>query len=250
MFVIWCQQLWKATPKSAQTALMEIRSGGFPWWWNWLERQLPVHPSESHIMRSKTDLTPSKPILEPNLRPQSSSSKQARFGFENLETLTPTSTKSAMATKTKHVPALSNRVAQTNSSTPVKHAKPRSSAAEYSFDVPLRDDESLTSCPPYPVPNYMVPTLSAKAKARAQSNPKERLSATPSHEQKRRLSFPLTQSIGSLRWNKGSLFSSKDSTSQRLLGKHSSMQSIGNLSVDSTVSLPVGVGRPPFKRFV
>lgn len=98
----------------------------------------------------------------------------------------------------------------------------------------------------------MIPTVSAKAKVRANSNPKERYPGTPSTESKRRLSFPLGgQGVaGTFKWNKGSLFSSKDSTSQRVIERHQSLQSTGNLSVDSTVSLPATVGRKPFNRFV
>lgn len=97
----------------------------------------------------------------------------------------------------------------------------------------------------------MTPTVSAKAKVRPNSNPKERFPGTPSSESQRRLSFPLTQGIGSFKWKKGSLLStSKDSSSQRVLDKNQSLQSIGNLSVDSTVSMPATVGRKPFNRFV
>ena len=115
------------------------------------------------------------------------------------------------------------------------------------FDVPLKDDDSLTSCPPFSVPNYMAPTLSARAKVRASSNPRERLGGTPtSTDSKRRLSFPLSQGIGSFKWSKG--FSNKD---QRVPDKFQSLESIGNVSVDSTVSLPARVvGRKPFTRFV
>ncbi|KAF8369284.1 hypothetical protein HHK36_032707 [Tetracentron sinense] len=243
----YSHQLWKATPKSAQTALMEIRSGGFPWWWNWLERQLAAHPSESQAKATgvKNDLTPPKLILEPAVRqPQSSNHTKPSFRYETLDTVTPKSFKPSVAMRTKQVPTLSNRASST---TPVKHAKLRTSGAESSLDTPFRDDDSLTSCPPFSVPNYMVPTVSAKAKVRAYSNLRERFPATSNHEQKRRLSFPLTQSIGSFRWNKGSLFSNKDYDSQKVLGKHRSTQSIGNMSVDSTVSLPAGVGRKAFK---
>lgn len=97
----------------------------------------------------------------------------------------------------------------------------------------------------------MAPTVSAKAKLRGSSTPKERfVVATPTSESKRRISFPFTQGLGSFKWNKGNLFSNKDSSSQRVLDKNQSLQSAGNLSVDSTVSLPAGVGRKPFNRFV
>lgn len=103
----------------------------------------------------------------------------------------------------------------------------------------------------------MAPTVSAQAKVRANSNPRERFGGsvgggTPSSDSKRRLSFPLSQGIGSFKWTKGSLFSSKVPNSQRTPdnNKFQSLESIGNVSVDSTLSLPARVGRKPFTRFV
>ncbi|KAJ6433483.1 hypothetical protein OIU84_017220 [Salix udensis] len=214
----YSHQLWKASPKSAQSALLDIRSNGFPWWWNWLERQLPsTNPPESQALKN-FQLTPPRPHSEikPSPRPPSSSHKQVNLG-------TP----------------------QANSPSMSKYSRARASGGISPFNLPLKDDDSLTSCPPFSVPNYMTPTVSAKAKTRANSNPKERFPGTPSSE-KRRLSFPLTQGIGSFKWNKGSFFTSKDSSSQRGLEKHQSVQSIGDLSVDSTVSMPATVGRRPF----
>ncbi|KAG1328270.1 hypothetical protein COCNU_01G022040 [Cocos nucifera] len=102
----------------------------------------------------------------------------------------------------------------------------------------LRDDDSLTSCPAFTLPNYMVPTASAKAKVRS--------SLAADHEGKRRFSFGLGQSIGSLRWSP--FAAGKDAGSQRTgMGKHKKTFSVGGLSVDSTLSLPAGVGRRPFK---
>lgn len=94
----------------------------------------------------------------------------------------------------------------------------------------------------------MTPTVSAKAKARANSNPKERfLPATPGNDSKRRFSFPLTPNIGSFKWNNGS---NKDSASQMALEKHESPRSVGTFSMGSAVSMPALVGRKPFNRFV
>ncbi|KAF8402384.1 hypothetical protein HHK36_013339 [Tetracentron sinense] len=107
---------------------MDIRSGGFPWLWNWLERQLPAQTSETQATHLKNNPTPPKPILEPEVRPQSSN--YTRFGFEALDALTPKSSKSSMDAKTKHLPPLLNRSQKPNGSTPVKHAKPRTSRAE------------------------------------------------------------------------------------------------------------------------
>ncbi|XVF37574.1 hypothetical protein REPUB_Repub20aG0021000 [Reevesia pubescens] len=253
MAYAYSHQLWKATPKSAQTGISDIRSGGFPWWWNWLERQLPpVNAPESQGMKS-FQLTPSRPNseLKPSPRPQSSG-KQQQFTFDNImDTPTPKSTRSTIlpATRPMRTPP-SSRFLQASSSGLSKYSRPRASGADSPFDLPLKDDDSLTSCPPFSVPNYMNPTVSAKAKLRASSNPKERYMGTPGSESKRRLSFPLTQGIGSFKWSNGSLFSGKDSSSQRGLEKHQSLQSIGNLSVNSAVSMPATVGRKPFNRFV
>ncbi|POO02036.1 IQ motif, EF-hand binding site [Trema orientale] len=254
MAYAYSHQLWKGSPKSAQTPLADIRAGGFPWWYNWLERQLPPsNPPESTNVMKTFQLTPPRPNseLKPSPRPPSSSHKQRNFAFETMDTPTPRSTRSTIlpATKPMQTPPPS-RTPLANTLSLSKYSRPRASTgAESPFDLPLKDDDSLTSCPPFSVPNYMNPTVSAKAKARASSNPKERFMATPSSE-KRRLSFPLTQGIGSFKWNKGSFFSSKDNSSGRVLDKHQSLHSVGNLSVDSTVSLPAAVGRKPFNRFV
>lgn len=223
---------------------MEIRQGGFPWWWNWLERQLPAYVQEDATAPAKNNVTPPKQNAETNLGPpQTNIFKLPKFGLENIEIETPKSTKSFSVAKIKHSPSPAFRVPHMNSPTPFKHMKTKATGNEFSLAATPRDDESLTSCPPFSMPNYMAPTVSAKAKVRAYSIPKERsAAATPRHDSKKRLSFPLTQSIGSLRWNKGSLFSGKDSSSQRMLGL-----SISNLSVDSTISLPAGVGRKRFK---
>lgn len=254
MAYAYSHQLWKSTPKSAQTSLMDLRSGGFPWWWNWLDRQLPPATTPESQPLKTFQLTPSRPNSEikPSPRPQSSNHKQQQsFTFDNMDTPTPKSTKSTiLPARYARSPATSSRIPQGSPSLS-KYSRARASGAAASpFDIPLKDDDSLTSCPPFSVPNYMTPTVSAKAKVRANSNPKERFPGTPSSESQRRLSFPLTQGIGSFKWKKGSFFSAKDSGSQRILDKNQSLQSIGNLSVDSTVSMPATVGRKPFNRFV
>ncbi|XP_077227218.1 IQ-domain 13 [Tasmannia lanceolata] len=234
----YSQQLWKGTSKSAHNALLEMRSGGYPWWWNWIERQLPMHATQDVTPQPKNDSTPPNPNSELSARLTPNNYTQPRLGQDILDTSTPKSSKASLAIKAKNPPTLTSRPPQANSSTPLKHVKPKPTQTDFSLSAPLRDDESLTSCPSFSVPNYMVPTVSAKAKVRAQSIPKER--SQPSRDSKKRFSFPLTQSIGSL-------FTGKDSSSQRFSRNHNSMQSIGNLSVDSTLSLPTGIGRKPFK---
>lgn len=244
MAYAYSHQLWKGAPKLAHTALMEIRSGGFPWWWNWLERQPQAFVQEGPAAHVKNDTIPPKPTVEPH----SSNHRKPKFGNESIDIVTPRSTKPVAQAKAKNVPTpAASRLSKMDSVTSQMQMKAKA-VDEFSLGATPRDDDSLTSCPQFSVPNYMAPTVSAKAKVRAHSTPKERsAAATPKHTSKRRLSFPLAQGIGSLKWNKGSLFSGKDSTSQRILGNHKSFHSIENLSIDSTLSLPAGVGRKPFK---
>ncbi|KAG8375882.1 hypothetical protein BUALT_Bualt09G0005400 [Buddleja alternifolia] len=232
MAYAYSHQLWKSNPKSAQSPL-DIRSIGFPWWWNWLERQLPpANTPQTPAATKNITVTPPRPISEYKPSP--------RLHATNYESLTPRSSKSAIPFRHKHF--------HTPNKSP-NYSKPRASAANSAYDVPLNDNDSLTSCPPFSVPNYMTPTVSAKAKARAYSNPKERVvPGTPGNDSKRRFSFPMTPNIGSFKLNKGT---NKDSASQKgVLDKHESSHSIGDFSVDSAVSMPAMVGRKPFNRFV
>ncbi|GMJ08501.1 IQ-domain 13 [Hibiscus trionum] len=221
MAYAYSHQLWKATLKSVHAGVSDIRTRG-PLWWNWLERQLSSRNAPESQGMKDFQLTPPRPNSELKPSPKLPlSSKQHQFMFDNVNTPTPKSTRT------------------------------RASGADSPFDLPLKDDDSLTSFPPISVPNYMTPTVSAKAKARGNSNTMDMFMGTPvSEASNSRLSFPLTQGIGSFNWSKGSLFSGKDSSSQRGLDKKQSLQSIGNLSVDSTVSMPATVGRKPFNRFV
>ncbi|KAK8663576.1 hypothetical protein V6N13_083388 [Hibiscus sabdariffa] len=251
MAYAYSHQLWKATPKSVHAGVSDIRTRG-PWWWNWLERQLSSSNAPEGQGMKDFHLTPPRPNseLKPSPKPVLSS-KQHQFMLDNMDTLTPTSTRSTMLPTTRPMQTPPGRILQGSSSGLSKYSRLRDSGADSSFDLPLKDDDSLTSCPPFSVPNYMTPTVSAKAKARGNSSPKDMFMGTPGSEtSKRRRSFPLTQGIGSFKWSKGSLFSGKDSSSQRGLSKNGSLQSIGNLSVDSTVSMPATVGRKQFNRFV
>ncbi|CAA3028560.1 IQ-DOMAIN 14 [Olea europaea subsp. europaea] len=240
MAYAYSHQLWKANSKSAQTAL-DIRSSSSPWWWNWLERQLPI-TFDGQVAAKNITLSPPRTISEHKPSPL------LHAGFDGHETLTPNSLKSTIPVRTKqmHTPTRTPLPA-TNISTRMKYSKQRASAANSPYDVPLKDDDSLTSCPPFSVPSYMAHTVSAKAKVRANSNLKERIPRTPSNDSKRGFLFPLTPYIGPFKWNKGS---NKDSTSQRALENHQPLYSTRDLSVDSTVSMPATVGRKPFNRFV
>ncbi|CAL0312095.1 unnamed protein product [Lupinus luteus] len=244
MAFAYSHQLWKGTPKSNLTPTADIRSGGFPWWWKWLERQLPeTSNSQERQVLKNFQLAPPRPYSEQKTspRPTSSTSMQHHFANDNMDTPTPKSTKSTISTYSKPTRTPPYRTPQANSS---RYSRPRAIGAHSPFDMPMKDDESLTSCPPFSVPNYMAPTASTKAKVRASSNPRERFGGTPTSESsKRRASFPLSQ-------GSGSLLSCKDSSSKRVPDKYESVESSGNMSVNSIVSMPAAVGRKPFTRFV
>lgn len=270
MAYAYSHQLWKANPKSA----LDFRSNGFPWWWNWLERQLPeaANPSENQSTVKNVQLTPPRAVSNhkptPSPRPQASNYyRHQSFTIDNHESTTPKSSKSTipfrakqfhsstpLRTPTRTPPPVPPPQNNNTSSGLMKYTRARASAAHSVFDTtPLNDTDSLTSCPPFSVPNYMAPTVSAKAKVRASSNPKERIvPGTPpgggGTESKRRFSFPLTPNIGSFKWNKGS--NKDNSSSHKVLEKNESMRSTGEVSLDSAVSMPAIVGRKPFNRFV
>ncbi|KAF3675966.1 hypothetical protein FXO38_04538 [Capsicum annuum] len=246
MAYAYSHQLWKNDPKSA----LDLGANGFPWWWNWLERQLPSG-NANKIPAAVKDikLTPTRAISEhkPSPTPVNNITfRRILSDYDNHDSsVTPMSTKSAIPTRGKqmHNPT---RTPPMNNSSLKKYSRARASASNYPFDLPLKDDDSLTSCPPFSVPHYMSQTASAKAKARANSNPKERNLEKQSSDTKKRFSFPLTPNVWSSKWSKGS---GKDSTSRKEVDKHESMAD--HISVDSTVSMPAVVGgRRPFNRFV
>ncbi|KAL1535393.1 Protein of unknown function (DUF4005) [Salvia divinorum] len=226
MAYAYSHQSWKAHPRLSQGA-QDIRSTGLPWWWNWLDRQLPPAPAAT----KDVVVTPPRPVSEHRTRPRVRS-KRGNFTADSHEVVTPLSTRSTNPTRAKPF-----------FQTPIKTPPPATYGhfpMNYDND---NDNDSLS------VPNYMTPTASAKAKARASSNPKERVVETPANESKRRFSFSLTANIGSFKWNRGS---AKDggAAAQKAPEKQISSHFRGDLSVDSTVSMPAAVGRRPFNRFV
>ncbi|XP_073525762.1 uncharacterized protein [Phyllobates terribilis] len=240
MAYAYSHQLWKASPKTMpQAALMDIRSsGGYPWWSNWLDGSA-INPTT----RTPTPTTkPSeceaiKNIFSTPPRPNTTSPLGLRrndyLGFEHLGSATPRSTRS-VAVPSQARPEKGNNVANST------------------LSARFKDDDSLTSCPAFSAPRYMEPTASAKAKV------KMGLEASPEVKTKRRGSFTLGQGIGSFKWNKrGSLFSATTTPNrekggaQKMKVMEEKLQStIGNLSVDSTTSMPAALGRKPFNRYV
>ncbi|KAK1314252.1 Protein IQ-DOMAIN 14 [Acorus calamus] len=132
--------------------------------------------------------------------------------------------------------------------TTAAHATPRSSKPPPPAKH-ARDDESLTSCPLFTAaaaaatPRYMAHTASAKAKARPQtaaSSRGVRPSTAAAETPKRRFSFAMTPDGGgggSMRWGGREV-----GVGVVGIGRHRSMRSVGELSVDSAVSLPAVVG--------
>ncbi|KAK4745105.1 hypothetical protein SAY87_011417 [Trapa incisa] len=250
---------------SHRSPLTNIHSAGYPWWWNWLEGQIPQLNTPETLVQTPQNygFTPqrqrSRSQLKPSPRaPSSSANKQPGLGFHIVDpSATPMSTRSSILVSSSKLmrtpPSPSERAfpSSTGPSMSNKYTGVRARGIEPPFG--MKDDDSLVSCPTFSVPNYMVPTVSAKAKVRANSNPKDRVPGTPTGENEtaanRRSSFPLSQGMGSFNWNKGSIFPGLQRG--RDFDKHQPLDSTGNLSVDSTVSLPAGaIGRKPFSRFV
>ncbi|CAN1194473.1 Protein IQ-DOMAIN 13 [Linum perenne] len=286
MAYAYSHQLWKATPKSTQLSLTDMRSNGFPWWWNWLERPIPASSSSNNHetqppppppttkTATKTfQRTPTRPASASETKPPSpqlfpsSDHHHKQFGHDALDTPTPRSTRSTAAAFLSRQARTPHRTPQQGNTSLSKYSRARGGGNDESSpfnNLPMKDDDSLTSCPPFSVPNYMNPTMSAKAKARANSNPRERMMSNPGTpgSEKRRSSFPM----GSFKWNAGSLFTSSSSNNanknnasnsnspRMMIPKHhhqgGGADSVANLSVDSTVSMPAAVGRRPFNRFV
>ncbi|KAL9255640.1 IQ-DOMAIN 13-like protein [Drosera capensis] len=236
----YSHQVWKATPTASRAALMDIRTGGFPWWWNWLDRRVTSMPSpipSDSISSKNLHLTPPRSAVDLKASPFSRASnyRESSPGFDNPQTpTTPRSTGSTFSTRNRQSKTPQARMF------PQRFRKSRASGA----DSPFKDNDSLTSCPAFSIPRYMEPTTSAMAKVRGSSP------GSSSIESKRRVSLPLAQGIGSFKWGKGSPSGSKESGTPRHFGKSPSVQSTGNLSVDSIVSMPAVIGRKPFNRFV
>lgn len=215
---------------AAHAILADLQSGRSPWWWTPIERR-----------------------HEPgDYRPVEPASSKPRPAFTIARRETTTTTPMAMTAATTPARSVVSAYSKTRSTRPV--TKVGAPAPPLSHAGSIRDDESLTSCPAFGgVPNYMTPTLSASAKARARAHLQQQQQKAA--QEKPRFSFGLGQSIGS--WAKspfwkaggGGLPSSRVATPAASVagGRHRSTRSISGLSVDSTVSMPAGLGRRPFK---
>lgn len=231
----WLQVL-KATPMAAHAILADLQSGRNPWWWSPIDRthepEYPRHVEPIVIRHRPAPAVAHREIMTPIM-------------------MTPMMT--AATTPARSV--ASAYYPKQPSSRPVTRAATRGGGAPsygHGGGGSVRDDESLTSCPAFGVPNYMTPTLSASAKARARAHllqqqlDKERRAA----EQKPRFSFG--NWAKSPFWKAGggeppSVPSSRVGTPAASVAGRRHRRSVSGLSVDSTVSMPAGVGRRPFK---
>ncbi|XP_023539705.1 protein IQ-DOMAIN 14-like isoform X1 [Cucurbita pepo subsp. pepo] len=237
----YSQSHQRTTPRFGQDAQIGTCSMGVPRWLKWLEGQLPTEAPPKHPLPR-----PVTPQLEQKSSPRTPSSNNRRpsFGLDGRDTPTPKSTKATPFSNSR--PAWSphwSRTPPTARSNVSSDSRSRGRRVLTPFEMRLKDDDSLVSCPPYMAPHYMTPTISAKAKVRAHSNPRERFPGTPRSEaSSRRQSFPPTQGVGSFR-NRG-LMSPR--TEQAALDDNQSLRSVG-FSIAST---PTGNRRKPFNRFV
>ncbi|XP_062207752.1 protein IQ-DOMAIN 13-like [Phragmites australis] len=213
----YSHQLLKATPMVAHAILADLQAGRSPWWWTPMDRR---HEPEAY-----RPVEPIKPRPVPSMV------------HREMTSAVTTPARSMISSYSKAGPMRT-----------VKGAPPPSSHVGS-----IRDDESLTSCPAFrAMPNYMTPTMSASAKARARAH-LQQLQQKAAQE-KPRFSFGLGQSIGG--WTKSPFWKGGDEQSSSRVGtpvtsmaggRHRSTRSISSLSVDSTVSMPTGLGRRPFK---
>ncbi|PKA59289.1 Protein IQ-domain 14 [Apostasia shenzhenica] len=214
----YSHQLLTVTPKTANTSFSDARSGGLQFWWNWRELQVPCGPQHP---KTPAPASPKTSAITPTASAALLRRSRRKPERTPLEASTPVSVKSI------HTHNSSNRWQATHVRSVIK------------------DDDSLTSCPPFmapsaaAMPSYMAPTVSAKAKVRATSV------ESGGKERERRFSFAPTQGIGSLRQFMAMKGSAQPATAPE--GKHRAMRSIGELSVDSTVSLPAALGRRRLK---
>ncbi|KAM0925999.1 hypothetical protein ACQ4PT_003855 [Festuca glaucescens] len=240
----YSHQVLKATPMAAHAILADLQSGRNPWWWSPMDRSHePEYPR--HV----------EPIV---IRPRPAPAP----AVAHREMMTPMMTPMTTAANTPARSVVSAYYPKQPSSRPATRAA-RGGAPSHGGGGggggSVRDDESLTSCPAFGVPNYMTPTMSASAKARARAHvlqqqlDKERRAA----EQKPRFSFGLGQSIGSWAktpfWKGGggggepSVPPSRVGTPAASVAGRRHRRSVSGLSVDSTVSMPAGVGRRTFR---
>eukprot|EP01018_Ginkgo_biloba_P015895 Gb_20874 [translate_table: standard] len=192
-------QLWKNSPKSSHPMLMEIDPDNPHWGWSWLERWMAARPWEKETAEGCMYLR--KP--DPNIGEGVNISIHRGLGQASAgvfsgsaRTAGPQSPFTLTCAANKIVPAsphsISTMEEDARSMQSLRSERPRYATRHSLAGTSIRDDESLASSPA--IPNYMVPTKSAKAKVRSHSPPKQRFEITEKGSftsAKKRLSFPL-----------------------------------------------------------
>ncbi|EAZ14473.1 hypothetical protein OsJ_04396 [Oryza sativa Japonica Group] len=231
----YSHQLLKATPMAAHAILADLQSGRNPWWWTPIERRHEAEAAAALLSRQRVEHV----------------GNGGGGGRHVAVTATP-----ARSVVSSYSTATATTAARPRATRPAKVA------SSYGGGGSIRDDESLTSCPAFggALPNYMTPTMSAsaKARARAQMLRQQQEKQAQAAQEKPRFSFGLGQSIGS--WAKspfwkGGAAAAPPSISSRVAtpaasvaGRHRpTRSSVSELSVDSAVSMPAGIGRRTFK---
>ena len=149
---------------------MDIRTGGYPWWWNWLDRQLPNSNTPQPLKNLQKQSTTT------SSRSRTPDDKRTHKQLDHLD-----SPSTPMSSRSMAPPSLS----RTPPNRMMKYSRARrGGGSPYS----MKDDDSLMSCPQFSsVPHYMSPTVSAKAKARptTSSGPKDKVTpSTPGSREK------------------------------------------------------------------
>ncbi|XP_078181938.1 IQ-domain 13 isoform X2 [Carex rostrata] len=229
----YSHQLLRAPPAMATAILADLHSGVNQWCWTPFDR----HPRDESCVNPRIKLptqiqhgfnTPNEPYGKPKIK----NPIETQFEFGRDLHLPD---KSYEKPKIKHPIQTLQTQLQFISRSPLQEftssSKPKLKAKTKPSPI-IRDDDSLTSCPPFTVPNYMAPTVSAKAKVKAKVHEK--------NEDKRGFS------LGSIKWGKGSFW--KETAPSEVSRRHRKTLSItSGISIDSAVSMPVVVGRRPFR---
>lgn len=241
-------QLLKATPATATAILADLHAGASQWSWTPFDR----HPPDESYVKPRIKLPmqiqhefntpldrhlPDEAYAKPKIKHPIQTQLEFNTPFDHqLHRPAESYSKQKIKYPIQTQIDFNSPLQEFSSSKP--KLKPNTKPNPI-----IRDDDSLTSCPPFTVPNYMAPTVSAKAKVKARVQEK--------HEDKRRFSFGIGQGI---KWGKGSFW--KDTASSERISnapsevsrRHRPTLSVASgISIDSAVSMPVVVGRRPFR---
>ncbi|KAJ4810417.1 Protein IQ-DOMAIN 14 [Rhynchospora pubera] len=241
----YSHQILKATPAAATAILADLHAGANQWCWTPYDRHQPDESYAKPRIKLPTQTQPEFNTLFDRETPDRSYAKpRIKHPIHNHLEFN-TAFDRHLPDESYAKPKIKHPIqTQLEVKTPLKEfnsPKPKFKLNSKPKSI-IKDDDSLTSCPPFTVPNYMAPTLSAKAKVKARVQER--------HDDKRRFSFGLGQGI---KWGKGSFWNTAPSerisnAPSEVSRRHRSTLSVASgFSIDSAVSMPVVVGRRPFK---